>query len=64
MVIELESIGPHLEAVAEDGSNGVDHRGQWPSKIFAAKYRAVEGASLFTIDFVYWNIRKPPPGAR
>ena len=44
MVIELESIGPHLERVAEDWSNGVDHGAQWPSKIFAAKYRAVEGS--------------------
>jgi alkylation response protein AidB-like acyl-CoA dehydrogenase len=44
MVIELESIGPHLEKVAEDWSNGVDHGAQWPSKIFAAKYRAVEGS--------------------
>ncbi len=44
MVIELESIGPHLEAVAEDWSNGVDHGGQWPLKIFAGKYRAVEGS--------------------
>lgn len=44
MVIELESIGPHLEAIAQDWSNGVDHGAQWPAKIFAAKYRAVEGA--------------------
>lgn len=44
MVIELESIGPHLEKIAEDWSNGVDHGAQWPLKIFAAKYRAVEGA--------------------
>lgn len=44
MVIELESIGPQLEAVAQDWSNGVDHGAQWPSKIFAAKYRAVEGS--------------------
>jgi alkylation response protein AidB-like acyl-CoA dehydrogenase len=44
MVIELESIGPHLESIAEDWSNGVDHGALWPSKIFAAKYRAVEGA--------------------
>ncbi|HLH07681.1 MAG TPA: acyl-CoA dehydrogenase family protein [Terriglobales bacterium] len=44
MVIELESIGPHLDRIAEDWSNGVDHGAQWPSKIFAAKYRAVEGA--------------------
>lgn len=44
MVIELESIGPHLETVAEDWSKGVDHGAHWPSKIFAAKYRAVEGS--------------------
>ena len=44
MVIELESIGPHLEAVAEDWSNGVDHGAKWPSKIFTAKYHAVEGS--------------------
>jgi len=44
MVIELESIGPHLEAIAEDWSKGVDHGAHWPSKIFAAKYRAVEGS--------------------
>jgi alkylation response protein AidB-like acyl-CoA dehydrogenase len=44
MVIELESIGPHLETVAEDWSKGVDYGAQWPSKIFAAKYRAVEGS--------------------
>jgi alkylation response protein AidB-like acyl-CoA dehydrogenase len=42
MVIELESIGPHLETVAEDRSNGVDHGAHWPLKIFAAKYHAVE----------------------
>jgi alkylation response protein AidB-like acyl-CoA dehydrogenase len=44
MVIELESIGPHLEKVAEDWSSGVDYGALWPSKIFAAKYRAVEGS--------------------
>ena len=44
MVIELESVGPHLETIAEDWSNGVDHGAHWPSKIFAAKYRAVEGS--------------------
>jgi alkylation response protein AidB-like acyl-CoA dehydrogenase len=44
MVLELESIEPHLEKIAEDWSNGVDHGAQWPSKIFAAKYHAVEGS--------------------
>jgi len=44
MVIELESIGPHLDRIADDWSNGVDHGPEWPSKLFAAKYHAVEGA--------------------
>ncbi len=44
MVIELESIGPHLERIADDWSNGVDHGAAWPAKIFAAKYHAVEGS--------------------
>jgi alkylation response protein AidB-like acyl-CoA dehydrogenase len=44
MVIELESIGPHLDRIAEDWSSGVDYGAEWPAKIFAAKYRAVEGA--------------------
>ncbi len=44
MAIELESIEPHLERIAEDWSNAVDYGAQWPAKLFAAKYRAVEGA--------------------
>src|SRR5579864_3831609 len=44
MVIELESIGPHLDTVAREWSQGVDHGAQWPLKIFSAKYRAVEGS--------------------
>lgn len=44
MVIELESIGPHLETVAREWSLGVNHGAEWPSKIVSAKYRAVEGS--------------------
>jgi alkylation response protein AidB-like acyl-CoA dehydrogenase len=44
MVIELESIGPHLDTVAREWSQGVDYGAQWPLKIFSAKYRAVEGS--------------------
>ena len=44
MAIELEAIGPQLEKVAEDWSDGVDHGAFWPAKITAAKYRAVEGS--------------------
>jgi alkylation response protein AidB-like acyl-CoA dehydrogenase len=42
MGLAFESIGPHLDRVAEDWSNGVDHGATWPAKIFAAKYHAVE----------------------
>jgi alkylation response protein AidB-like acyl-CoA dehydrogenase len=44
MVMELETIEPLIERIAEDWSTGVDHGGAWPSKIVTAKYRAVEGA--------------------
>ena len=44
MAIELESIGPHIEKVAQDWADGVDHGHSWGIKLFAAKYRAVEGA--------------------
>jgi len=43
MVLELEAIGPHLDAIARDWSEGVQHP-DWPVKIVAAKYHAVEGA--------------------
>jgi alkylation response protein AidB-like acyl-CoA dehydrogenase len=42
MELLLDPIGPHLERVAEDWSNGVDHGATWPSKIVSAKYHAVE----------------------
>ena len=44
MVMELEAIGPHLEAVAQDWSDGVEYGPQWVTKIVTAKYRAVEGS--------------------
>ena len=43
MVLELESIGAHLETTARDWSEGVQHP-DWPIKLMAAKYHAVEGA--------------------
>ena len=42
MGLAFESIGPHLDRVAEDWSNGVAHGAMWPAKLFAAKYHAVE----------------------
>jgi alkylation response protein AidB-like acyl-CoA dehydrogenase len=43
MVIGLEAIGAQLETVTQDWSNGVQHP-DWPIKIVAAKYNAVETA--------------------
>jgi alkylation response protein AidB-like acyl-CoA dehydrogenase len=42
MALAFDPIGPHLDRVAEDWSNGVDHSGAWPAKIVSAKYHAVE----------------------
>jgi alkylation response protein AidB-like acyl-CoA dehydrogenase len=42
MMLAYDPIGPHLEQVAEDWSNGVDHGHGWPAKIVSAKYHAVE----------------------
>jgi alkylation response protein AidB-like acyl-CoA dehydrogenase len=44
MAIELESIAPHIESVAEDWSNGVDHGARWGAKLVAAKHHATEGS--------------------
>ena len=44
MQLELEAMWPHLERVASDWSNGVDHGPAWPMKIVAAKYHCVESA--------------------
>jgi alkylation response protein AidB-like acyl-CoA dehydrogenase len=43
MVIEMESISPHLDEVVQDWSDVVDYGHGWGSKIVAAKYRVVEG---------------------
>lgn len=44
MTLTLDAIEAHLDRVAEDWVNGVDHGGAWPSKLVSAKYHAVEGA--------------------
>jgi alkylation response protein AidB-like acyl-CoA dehydrogenase len=43
IVLQLEAIGPHLDAITRDWSEGVQHP-DWPVKIVAAKYHAVESA--------------------
>jgi len=40
----LEAIGPYLDRLAEDWTNGVDHGMAWPLKIVAAKHRSVMSA--------------------
>jgi alkylation response protein AidB-like acyl-CoA dehydrogenase len=44
MSLALEGATPHVEKVANDWSEGVDHGGMWPAKLVAAKYHAVEAA--------------------
>lgn len=44
MVIELEGIAPHLDTVAREWSDGVDHGAGWITRIVAAKYHAVESS--------------------
>jgi alkylation response protein AidB-like acyl-CoA dehydrogenase len=44
MGIEHESIAAHVERVAADWSTGVDYGLAWAIKLFAAKYKTVEGA--------------------
>jgi alkylation response protein AidB-like acyl-CoA dehydrogenase len=42
--MEVEAMAAHLERIADDWSNGVDHGGLWPLKLVAMKYRVTEGA--------------------
>jgi alkylation response protein AidB-like acyl-CoA dehydrogenase len=44
MAMELEALGPHLDRIAEEWSDGVDHGAHWPLKIVTVKHRCVEGA--------------------
>jgi alkylation response protein AidB-like acyl-CoA dehydrogenase len=42
LMLALDPVGPHLEQVARDWSEGVDHGATWPSKIVSAKHHAVD----------------------
>jgi alkylation response protein AidB-like acyl-CoA dehydrogenase len=44
MTIEIESMGPHIDRIADDWTNGVDHGHEWGAKIVAMKYHIVESA--------------------
>ena len=41
MVMEMEAIQPHIEKIAQDWSQGVDHGPAWGLNVIAAKYWAV-----------------------
>lgn len=49
MGIELESVEPHLDRIADDWSNVGEFGAMWVAKLFAAKYHATE-ASWRVID--------------
>jgi alkylation response protein AidB-like acyl-CoA dehydrogenase len=44
MTIAIEAMGPHIDAIANDWINGVDHGNEWAAKIVAMKYHVVESA--------------------
>jgi alkylation response protein AidB-like acyl-CoA dehydrogenase len=44
MTIELDGMIPHVDRIAADWSTGVNHGGEWPSKLVATKYHCVESA--------------------
>ncbi|MGB6364991.1 MAG: acyl-CoA dehydrogenase family protein, partial [Thermoanaerobaculia bacterium] len=44
MVLALEGMGPQLDKVAQDWSEGVDHGPAWVIKIVGTKYNVVEAA--------------------
>jgi alkylation response protein AidB-like acyl-CoA dehydrogenase len=44
MMLAFDPIGPHIEQVARDWSNGVDHGATWPAKIVSVKHHAAEAA--------------------
>ena len=52
MVLALDGATAHVERIADDWSNGVDHGGLWPSKLVSAKYHAVETAKK-VVDRAY-----------
>jgi alkylation response protein AidB-like acyl-CoA dehydrogenase len=44
MFLQVDAVGPHLERIASDWSNGVDHGGLWPAKLVSLKHPATESA--------------------
>ena len=44
MALELEAMGAHIERIAADWSDGVDHGAAWGLKLMALKYHVTESA--------------------
>ncbi len=44
LILELESIGPHLDTIGREWSEGKNYGAAWGIKLFAAKCHAVEGS--------------------
>jgi alkylation response protein AidB-like acyl-CoA dehydrogenase len=44
MTLEIERMGPCIDRVAQEWTDGVDHGAGWAAKIVGTKYIAVEGA--------------------
>ena len=44
MSLLIQAMGPQLDSVARDWSNGVDHGMEWPALIVGMKYNVVESA--------------------
>jgi alkylation response protein AidB-like acyl-CoA dehydrogenase len=49
MALALEPIGPFLDRMAADWTEGVDHGAKWPAKLVATKHLAAEAAKR-TVD--------------
>ena len=67
MGLAIDPIEPHLERIAADWSDGVDHGATWPAKILSAKYHAVE-SSWRVVDLAMgarrrlWNLPQKRDG--
>jgi len=44
IILELESMIPHVERIAQDWADGVNHGSEWVAKLIAVKHHCVEGA--------------------
>ena len=57
MMLAFEPIAPHLDLVAAEWSEGVDHGASWPAKIVGAKYRELSRRAGRS-SIPRWNVRR------